>query len=194
MEVFEFISNVVESVAWPTAGFGMAFIFRKPIIELLLRLRSFQHGETSVDFSGDFAEVENTAREGAVSTAGSQDAVLRAPLSEEISAVFQVIESRIDVDARVAIGMAWEQVEAALRRAGERSGIEPQLFEVHNAIRMAIALSENGKRLKFQTGMIIDNLQSLRNKAIHSSEPPSMNEAVRFIEFSREIVQEAEEL
>lgn len=50
MDILTFLSSLINSVAWPVSAFAISFVLKKPITDLLDRLKSAKHKDTELSF------------------------------------------------------------------------------------------------------------------------------------------------
>jgi len=163
MDLLTFLSSIAGSIAWPAAVLLSVLILRRPLTRLLPHLRRAHFKDLDLEFGETLKKLEHKA----------DDAKLPEPTepppwaydSPDEWTFRDYIERLAPISPRVAISEAWRYVELALRDAAGQ-GLENKHV---STVQVARTLLATGK-LPRDAVSLIEDLRSLRNKAVHSSD------------------------
>jgi hypothetical protein len=110
----EFLSSVIESLAWPAAIAFVVYLLRNQIRALLAGLRSLAYGGVRAEFGEHVQEAEIAAEGAELPSELTPGSALSTELWPEISSA-----------PRAAVIEAWLAVERELEALAERSGVDP---------------------------------------------------------------------
>ena len=161
MDIFEFISAILDALAWPTAVVMIAFIFRKPFISLIDRVTRISHNQTQIDIAPLVASNDAAEIAGSLS---SDD-----PTSDNLA------RDSIASSPRAAIIEAWLTVETAGFDALSFVGIPPDRRSMG---RMIPLLRQQGL-LDAALETVLHDLLRTRNEAVHKLDLGISPEAAR---------------
>lgn len=176
MDWLQFISSIVDALAWPIAVVILVYFLRKPVKELVPLLQKMKYKDFEMEFGRKLAE----ARE--------EIALERPSKSEEsISPQEERIIELARVSPRAAVTEAWRWVElATLDAASNLLGNE---FKNKTATFQAIRKLERDDRMDHGAVALMRELRGLRNDAVHSPEfALSIESALEYIETARQLV------
>jgi hypothetical protein len=170
MTGMEFASTLITHLLWPLVVAGALVFFRKPLTELVSRVRHYEGLGQSVDFGPGLAEAEDSvdkAVEG-VQAPENQAEIEPSPLVREAEA-----------NPSFVVLQAWEQLSGAIAdivgaalpgRTGSRN--------------VAAALNELRKRelVSSDFANAVTELRVLRNQVAHGQSKPTPGEAVAYTE------------
>jgi len=156
MDVLEFVSSLVKSLAWPAALVTVAIVFRRPIRRILNRLAKRVGSMTEVSawkMGAKFAE---------------KTALVTQEIADEASAITPPIEPDdaysddfAGESPREIVMLAWLDLEEHVRHAAEVAGI-PGWRNVPIVRLRRLFRPDIQERLQ--------DLQKLRNEAVHMRE------------------------
>ena len=115
MDFLTFISNIIDSIAWPTSVIVLAFLFQSPLSKILESLTNLKYKDLSVNFKNELNDIEETA---------DQDNSLEQNTTSENNSNIEVTKTREEeieqvafISPQAAIPLAWSSVEQALLKA-----------------------------------------------------------------------------
>lgn len=156
MKLVEQLVVLVDHVAWPVAVVLVAFIFRKPITDVLKRMRGLRYGEMEASF---FEEEIETAKAEAVSADESFDSNI-VPDDPDLLAI-------ADKYPVFAVVEGWKRIEEALNAVLRR-------FDVDVTSRMPIyrkvGLLVSQEKMTPEMADLIRRMSTLRNLAAHKTD------------------------
>ena len=158
MDTLTFISNLIESVAWPLAILLIIFLMKDDLSRLLLNIKRFKHKDTEIDFEMAVHEVSQELEpdNNSMPEREPDDLTLLSPRGS-------IIES-------------WLRVEDSLRQFNERHGIEGKdkkpFRSSHNVLQI-LDYDVLGK----STIVMLDKLRKLRNEAVHLNDASITSES-----------------
>lgn len=155
MDGLQFLSSIVESLAWPAAVVWLAFLLRAPLAKLIPRVRGVKYGDLHVDI----AEQIEAAKE-------QVDAKNETPAGESAEPPLS-FKSLALADPRAAVLSAWLPVEIELNKLATKNGVDLRLGMP--AIRQLQKLQDIGVLDKFMVQTLV-NLRRIRNTAVHVTE------------------------
>jgi len=157
MDYLSFIAAIVDSLAWPLAVFGTAYLFRDKLTKVLGRVKRIKHNDTEIDFDREMAEVSKEAQETLPATISSMDqSNFKSKKLAELS-------------PRGAILEAWLEVEGALYQMALRYGMPADESRSINLQLLRLKLSDHNPVGK-GTYEMLEKLRRLRNEAVHLHE------------------------
>lgn len=176
MDWLQFISSIVNALAWPAAFIILVFLLRNPVKELVPLLQKMKYK----DFEMEFGKKLSEARED-ITLVGLAES------EEEISPQEERILELARVSPRAAVTEAWRWVElATLDAANNLLGSE---FTNKTATFQAIRKLERDDRMDRGAVTLMRDLRGLRNDAVHSPEfALSVESALEYVETARQLV------
>jgi len=153
----QFFASVVGSIAWPTAAVAITLLLRKSIVSLLPNLRRVKYKGLEAEFGIALQEVEKEV-------AQLPEPIALPSASQETEQEVQASYEQFSNNS--AIFVAWLSVESAILNLARSAGI---LETNMPASRAAQLLLEN-KMIDGATYRAVQDLQSLRNLAVHPDE------------------------
>jgi hypothetical protein len=157
MGLFDFISSIVKSVAWPAVVVFAILFLQKPIRELVASISEFSIGKDG--FTGKWDRRAEQARAGILQSFGSG----RSP--PEVSSFLTKAMGITPPDSNAArISLAWRDLEETVRSRLERAGVKSMSLVGVPLIQEARArdlITEEQARSML-------GLNAMRNLAIHS--------------------------
>jgi hypothetical protein len=161
MDWLTFISEIIRSIAWPSAIALIAWWFRSEIRGLVPRLTRFRHNETEFEFAQDVQRLRAEAEREHLLGPPTDTT---EPTTDDVSARLNEIAA---ISPRAAIVEAWVDVERAAADAVRRLNvpIDQNLRTPMRFISMLSAQHIDPTRMRQ-----IDELRRLRNDAAHLPE------------------------
>jgi hypothetical protein len=190
VDCLTFISELLKSVAWPVAVVAIVFLLRKHVNDLIPLLRKLKYKEFELEFGKEVKEIEaavaeaippsSTTRTTTTTTAG-MSARPGEPTMEE-----RALELA-RISPRAAIFEAWRDIEiAALDLARRKQIPTPPNAQVLGVIRALV----RANLLDDKMHEVIENLRSLRNKAVHHADfEVSVNATEDFVRSASRVAQ-----
>lgn len=176
MNGLEFIASIIDSLAWPASLFGVLFLFRAKVAELIPYIGKLKYKEFELEFRESMRELgaEAKALEGEAS---------KEPLEDP--SVADQLYSLAELSPRAAILEAWLNVESHAAMALRSRGIATD-EEIRKLAPMRLArLIESAAALNDEEMKIFHKLRELRNRAVHLGDPDlSAQDVAEYIDLS----------
>lgn len=169
-----FISNMTNALAWPIALIVIALIFKRPIVEILQKVRKLSYGETSIEL--DIEKAEEQLKE-----------AIPDPVQPEASPeIEQRFDRLVKISPAAAITDAWKSIETELRRISDWLG-----YDQKRPVRTLSVLARLVQRnlLSAEIAETVNELRNIRNSAAHSDDI-SPDLALRFYDMSVQVLNE----
>jgi hypothetical protein len=160
MDTLTFTSEIIKSLAWPIAVVALAFMLRKPVVELIPFLRKLKFKELELDFSKEIAELK-------------ADTTNLEPLETQKKISQTNTESRllnlVPISTRAAIMEAWLEVESAATETASSFWNQPasDIFKNFHKVGEYLLQCKVIDKKQLET---FNTLKQLRNKAAHAEE------------------------
>ncbi len=173
-DIFDFVSSLISSLAWPLVVLTVSVMMRRQIAELLGRIGSFKYKDLELSFSKNMEEVrklsENKPKSKMKAAPVPEAKVSQASKSGDLRAE---LISIAELSPLAAIPFAWSKVETQLVDTVDRLGLEkpskssfsPSLYI--DTLRRSEKLSEN-------TYKQLTLLRQTRNEVVHVTTPSSV--------------------
>lgn len=161
MDWVTFLSNLIDSLAWPSVVVVAVILLRRPLAGLLPLLRHAKYKDLEFHFGQKLDELERRADDADIPETAERPAWVYESPDEWTFGDY--IERLAIVSPRVAISEAWRHVELALRGSAERLG-KPLPRHVVGVARL---LRSEGWLPRDAVGLLED-LRVLRNQAVHA--------------------------
>ena len=180
MDLLEFLASIVDSLAWPVSTLLLAWVivavFKKPLVELIHRVRKISHGDSVVEMSEQVQQ-------------------LKVELSESVQqleteslppiGISQRDRFTIRNDPRALPIEAWLRAESAARQLLLANDVNDEIGSPSEVLRRL--RSENLiRQLEHDS---LRTLLSMRNRAVHEPDfdiDPEMRD--RFVELTEEVM------
>lgn len=160
MTLFEFISSIISSLAWPAIVLIIVFILKNPLSNILISLTKFRYKDIEMEFE----RLKSSAE-------ALPETIENKIIPENERIIYSSIEEQItDIAPRSpegAILIAWSTIEAAVSSAVMRLAISPEPPSYRSVIH-------NIENLKKYTDIdntvfaILDDLRVVRNQVAHA--------------------------
>lgn len=168
MNLLEFTSDIVDSLAWPVAIVVIASILKRPLIELIPLLRKLKYKELELEFSETLKAIDDEIPQ-TVESLGIENSELQRLL--ELA----------DFAPTAAVYEAWAKVEVAILECALRNGMTGNAISRKNSAVVAkmMLLKDIISKNQFD---VISNLRKLRNKtARHTMDQLSEKAAAEYV-------------
>lgn len=169
MDWITFLSELIDSVAWPILIIILAFIFRSPLSELIKVLKSLKYRDLELEFD---SEVKKLRSEIAKTLPDKER--IDEETKDEKSKLLQLS----NISPQAAILDSWSQVEKEAFLAVQR--LKPELAgkEINNWVVVIHTLLSAG-RLDGDKFRQFNKLGFLRNKIAHNIDIPISHEGAK---------------
>lgn len=180
MDLLDFISSLVHSIAWPLAAVAIAFIFRVQIESLLKRIRGLSWGEAKLDFSEALDKLEDDTN--SITRAAAAPGGLPGFFPQQPAQLDQRFNALLALSPSAAILETWKGVEEALQGLAVRHQVS---YDPKRPLDLALQLKDQS-HLTVATMALIREMRKLRDGAAHHSNL-SAADALRFQEMARQV-------
>ena len=194
MDDLEFISSLINSLAWPSVIIITVLILRKTISQVMLGVSKIKYNDLQVDFEKELAKIESTINQ-SQDYSISDNRLLKTEKVEINNTSNKNLEQQLKEIAEIspvaAIIMAWSSIENEIQSTILRLSISPDYPFYNSALKNVQLLKENSYIDKF-TEQTLTQMRILRNKVLHedtSNEPVTYSEALEYCKISMKIVQ-----
>jgi len=159
MTLFEFISSIISSLAWPAIVLIIVFILKNPLSKILISLTKFRYKDLEMEFERLKSSARALPKTIESKTIPESERIIYSSLEEQIA----------DIAPRSpegAILIAWSTIEAAISSAVMRLAISPEPPSYRSVIH-------NIEYLKKYTDIdktvfaAMDDLRVVRNQVAH---------------------------
>lgn len=161
MTLFEFISSIISSLAWPIIILIIVFIFKNPLGNILISLTKFRYKDLEIDFE----RLKS-------STNALPDTIESKTIPESERIIYSSLEEQIaDIAPRSpegAILITWSTIEAAISSAVKRLAIppDPESLSYHSILN-SIENLKKYTNIDKTVFVILDKLRRLKNQIAH---------------------------
>lgn len=177
MSILEFISSVINSLAWPIAIIIILVFFRKYIIKIIPSIEKFKYKDFEVEFTKTMKELMDNSRADIESLPSKENE--KSIISED--KLFGLLE----ISPRSAIIESWLLVETAASNALQKK--DPEMTKktyMVAPLRLGQYLNKyqiiNGNQLN-----TYNKLREIRNKAVHIGDAQfNLSEVSEYIKLS----------
>lgn len=182
MDRLTFTVGVLNALAWPCAAVVIAALLRKPLSDLIGRMRHARWGDFEFDFDRELKVAESLAAEFPQPAEPSRESNLRQIVS---------------LDPAAAVAAAWSDVEAALDTViaeEQPQGSAGQTLEPerHRVLKTRIIMARG---LLSETDLrVFAQLRNLRNLAVHGTRQITKEEAEEYLALASRFVAKLETL
>ena len=164
MNALEFISSLIDSIAWPAAIIVLVLVLRSPLRKVLQELSGFRFGDFEIDFGPGMKRIGDQAKRIGIEPP-------KRPISARAGTLdsSQIIADAIQLAREFpepAVILAWTAVEHELLQGVMRLAISPDYPTYNSSNKNIMILREQGY-LDRETCEILDGMRKLRNAAAH---------------------------
>jgi len=159
MTLFEFISSITSSLAWPVIVLIIVFILKNPLSKILLSLTKFRYKDLEIEFERLRSSAKALPETIESKTIPESERIIYASLEEQIA----------DIAPRSpegAILIAWSTIEAAVSSAIMRLAISPESPSYRSVIHNIECLKKYTDIDKTAFAAL-DDLRIVRNQIAH---------------------------
>lgn len=195
MDCLQFISSLVNSLAWPAITVIVLFKFKKEIIKLIPAIQRLKVGALEADFVKELSKVAE-AVEQAVSTLPDATTGIEVELDGNLTRegdklptadLREFFEPEPDstalrINPTGVVMESWKELDATIREIAAR--IPPLIDKPRHQMRVILQMLEAAKLINADEVKSIFELQRLRNTAAHTTEVISAESARQFMELS----------
>jgi hypothetical protein len=161
----DFISNVIDALAWPAAIVALVVVLRAPLGELIGGVRRLRYREWQADFGKEVEHVEKLAKEAELPGVPVDQRGRREPTGPALARK----------EPRAAVIESWLLVETEGSRLARRYGLDGS---VSSLVERGLITSD--------VGAIIRDLRELRHRAVHDPDfRISQDEAEKYAELAQ---------
>lgn len=180
MDQLTFISQLVESLAWPVAVVVIAIVLREEVGRLLSKITRIRHNDTEVEFLHELAAAKKEAEKVLPNYKGTAYLISQSSQLAELSPRGAIIE-------------AWLNIEGALLKYAERHGIKVSKNKPFTIRELHFHTLDYGNLGKGVFEML-ERLRRTRNEAVHLSDAQIDEESAReYVELASRVIQRIEE-
>lgn len=176
MNGLEFLASIINSLAWPASLFGVIFLFRGKVAELIPYIGKLKYKEFELEFRESMRELGAEAKE--LENVESQEPI---EVPDEADQLYALAE----ISPRAAILESWLRVEShAVMALRARDVASDEEMRKLTPMRLA-RLVESTNALSDEELKIFHKLRELRNRAVHLGDPElSAKDVVEYIDLS----------
>lgn len=158
-EIFNFIGQIISSIAWPITVLIVLFCVKNPLIRLLEKITKIKYKDAEAEFGREFEKVKVEAENSDLKLIKvGRSKTSNKTLSEEVTEI-------ATISPEAAIPFAWTKIESALQKAVERTTPKEEIKYFNKSIKY-LNIKE---KMSSKTYEIINSLRELRNKIIHDN-------------------------
>lgn len=180
MDWLTFISNLVESLAWPTAVVIIAIVLREEVGRLLSKISRIRHNDTEVEFRNELAAAKKEAEK---TLPNYKSTILNMRQTSELARL----------SPRGAIIESWLKIEEALLKYAKRHGIQVNKNKPFTIRELHFHTLDYGNVGKGVFEML-ERLRRTRNEAVHLSDAQIEEElAAEYVELANRVIQRIDE-
>lgn len=177
MSDFEFVSSLVNSLAWPVSILIILISFKKYIIKIIPSIEKLKYKDFEVEFSKKMKELVDKSKKDIERLSFSEDAANESSENE--------LFGLVDISPRSAILESWLLVETAASKALQKK--DPEMIKktyMVAPLRLGEYLKHNQLINESQLE-VYNKLREIRNKAVHISEARfDIGEVIEYIKLS----------
>jgi hypothetical protein len=181
MDVLEFFSSIVASLAWPTATILIVLLLKNQFAELLTRIRQIRHKGSEIILQ------EGVEKASAQADKTGLPRLKTDPDKERLY--------RLAADSpRGAILDAWLEVEESIKTYCKRKGIDTNVRSPLQLIQSIQMHDLDYSYIGEGVFNMLNQLRTLRNEAVHASERDISSEtAIEFANLAKRVIAKLEE-
>lgn len=170
----EFVLQLMDRLLWPLTVVGLAFFFRKPVIELLPTLKKLKYQELEIEFDRELQSASQTAHQ-----------LLDSDHHERLVSQLRATVIR---DPHGAILEAWKAVEASAKVViNHYQG--PVHWDNKAPYKHLEETLTHENLLDTETAELFSKVRQLRNKVSHAPDFEVRSaEAVQYIELCDQLI------
>lgn len=167
MNLLQFISSLIDSLAWPATVFAIVCLLRRPLSNLIPGLRRLRYRDLDVQFGHQVEAVQRELQKvpaPALPAPGRRSPIERA-LLEEAPGYY---ESIADVSPRAAVLEAWISFETSARSGASLLDLTQPDRPV--PVHALLATLEHEGIITESEAHALSKLRALRNELVHNAD------------------------
>lgn len=176
MDWLTFISNTIDSLAWPVVAMVLGLVFRKSVVDLIPALRKLKAGPLEAEFELATKQVLANAAEANAQSNPTDEASSPGSHSDDKKIVARLLNARNDPAGVILEG--WARVDGELLRLGHQMGLLVAPVENTQKVYQSVMTSDI---LPVGTMQLIRELRELRNKVAHVEVQPTSDAAQDYL-------------
>jgi len=165
MDILQFISSVIGSLAWPATVATLVVLLREPVKRILLTLTRLKYKDLELDFGRELKQLEEKAK--AIEVRPTKQPPAVTPAKKDSLQLLVEAERLSDDFTEPSVALAWSAVEDELLAAVMRLTISPDYPPHNSAMKNAEMLAQQ-KVIDPQTLDVLKRMRNLRNIAVHA--------------------------
>lgn len=170
MDIYQFISSLVNSLIWPVVAIVFLFKFSDPLAKVVKSLARMRYKDFELDFGNELDSIESKVPELASIT-------LDVNIEKEVEEV-------ATISPMAAIPLAWSHVEAELSNAIKRLAISAD-YPAYNSSLKNIELLKEHKFIRTQDYNLLNELRKLRNNVAHNKVDPESVTVEKTLDYTK---------
>ncbi len=179
-QIFDFISSIVGSLAWPLSAIIIAILLRNPISRLLARLGKIKYGEIEAEFTKGLEEIKMNIEESKKSRELNIVGVSENTVQYNNNPLSIEVEEIAKTSPLAAIPFAWSKIEYALSQKAKNSNLIENYYVQPQKIATQFLKEE---KISASTYSAINTMRQLRNSVSHNhniSSELTVNDAIEY--------------
>ncbi len=193
MDWLNFITKIVDSLAWPVCIIVIVLILKKPISALLPMLRNLKYKDLELNFGEELKKVEDQAKQVLIEHKKPK-VIEKKSEKRDSSQIIEESKRLFEEFPEPAVALAWSAVETELLAAMMRTASSPDSPAYNPPMKNAMYLNNAGF-LTSEKMDLLKRMSNLRNIAVHGrGEPVTIDEAREFIALTEWVVKDLQEI
>jgi len=187
LSALEFTSTLIgQLLSWPIAVVILVFALRKPIAELLSKLREYEGMGQKLSFGDRLAQAEDSVEKAAGSIEQPPGKQLESPAEQKESDESSALIREAEANPSYVLLTSWERLNGAIDdllgsvRSGTREGFGRSVITQFSDLRKSKFVKDDFLRA-------VAELRELRNRVAHGQHNPSPGEALAYAESAEEL-------
>ena len=180
MEILQFISAIVASLAWPGTILTIFFILKKPLKEAVLSLAKVKYKDIEIEFDRLKKVGEHLPKPIKIKEIPQSERIFYSSLEKQVHDI-------APTSPESAILICWATLEVALSEAVARLGISTTQQSARS-IQQNLASLKTYSKLDDNSFMTIHALRDLRNRIAHGSRA-DVEQALTFGKITTKIIE-----
>jgi hypothetical protein len=189
MDVYNFISAIINSLVWPVVVLVVLLVLKKPLSQLLLSLNKLRYNNLEIDFGKELAKLEKTLEK----QTNTKETNIKSDYKNEKEIEIKAVA---EINPSAAILMAWSMVEQEIVTTINRMASSPD-FPAYNSVLKNINLLLDNNFIDEHIYSSINEFRVLRNKVSHaqsSTEQITYLEAIKYYEIAIKIIDQLKQI
>lgn len=192
MDVYKFISSIIDSIAWPLVTLIVCLTFRRQLTELLPWIKKVKAGPVEAEFEIEARTIRDTSKKAFADSFDKEHLPITASQEAEV-ALAKIYSAKQDPVKMIYDG--WQNMDGALFRFGKDAGILIDPMDSADNIYKRVISTD---LLMPKTKELVMEIYEMRNRVVQANIKPSLSSAkdyllaveqvVKLIEKERETV------